>query len=159
MLEKVGQVECDQAFTCKASFPTDVGVTFEQAFGADQSACYADAAAYYDAAAVEAGITADRIGFDATAAADCLAGLSSAAAPVCTTFWTEGPAFPDACYTVFTGKVASGGACTIDFECSGELLCGDTSKTCEAAPAGARKAPINGLALHPKQTLPATRAD
>lgn len=153
MIQKMSTVECDQAFTCKTSFPTDAGVTFDQAFGATASACYADAASYYNAPAVEAGITAGKIEFDATAAATCVTGLGAVAAPVCTAFWNAGPSFPDECYAVFTGKVAVNGACAVDFECSGELICGETSNKCEAAPAGARRNVADGVMMHPKAAL------
>jgi len=153
VIEKFGAVECDQAFTCKATFPTDAGVTFDQAFGATVNACYTDAAAYYNAPAVEAAITAGKIDFDATAGGACITGLAAVAAPTCTTFWNEGPAFPAACDGVFTGKVASGAACTIDLECTGALICGETSNKCEAAPAGARVQRADGVSMHPKLAI------
>lgn len=151
----MGTVECDQFFACKATFPTDEGVTFDQVFGTTVNACYTDAAAYYNAAAVEAGITAGKIEFDATAAAACVSGLAAPAAPTCTTFWNEGPALPDSCFDVFTGKVAAGATCATDFECSGELICGETSNKCEALPTGARVSPASGVAMHPKLALTA----
>jgi len=152
VIEKMGTVECDQAFACKTSFPTDWGVTFNEAFGATAAACYADATSYYNAPAVEAGITAGKIEFNATAAATCVTGLAAAAAPVCTAFWNEGPAFPDECWDVFVGKVAVGAACATDFECSGDLFCGETS-VCEAEPAGARRKVADGVMMHPKSAL------
>jgi hypothetical protein len=125
--------DCDDAFTCKANFPTDAGVTFTEAFGADANACYADAAMYYSATALEAAIAAGKIAFDGAAAKTCIDGLK---APTCSTYWTEGPDFPAACDTAMVGKVASGAACTIDFECAGENWCDDATKKCVVPPAG-----------------------
>ncbi len=155
VLSKFGTVECDQAFACKASFPADAGVTFEQAFGATTAACYADAADYYDATAVEASITAGKITFDAAAASSCISGLSGLAAPVCTAYWDAGPAFPDACGGVFAGKIADGATCTNDFECSsGASICIETTNKCGVDPQGARTAPRDGgLSMHPKAQL------
>ena len=111
----LGHAECDDAFTCKATFPTANG-TFADAFGASSSACYGDAASYYDTAAVQAEISAGKITFDGSAAASCIAGMS--AAPDCATYWTDGADYPAACDTALVGSVADGGACTIDFDCA-----------------------------------------
>lgn len=132
LLDRIGTVECDQAFACKATFPTDQGATFEEAFGATAQACYADAAQFYDAAGVEASIAAGKIKFDTSAANACLAGLQGIATPACATFWADGVAFPNACDNVFAGTVAQGGACANDLECAGDSICGDTNK-CEVA--------------------------
>src|SRR5690242_15516089 len=35
-LEQINMKFCDEAFTCKGSFPTDEGGTFDEAFGASQ---------------------------------------------------------------------------------------------------------------------------
>ena len=131
VLEAIGAVECEQAHACKASFPADAGVTFAEAFGASVTACTAEAAAYYDPQAVEAGITAGTIEFDAAAATACLAGLAAVAAPQCASFWDQGPAFPQACGGVFTGTVDAGGSCTTDFECAAPNYCGEAG-TCVA---------------------------
>jgi hypothetical protein len=130
-LNAMGHKECDDAFTCKANFPTDAGVTFAEAFGANQTACYGDAAMYYDATKVQAAINAGKITFDGNKAKTCIDGWK---APVCTTYWNDGPNAPADCDSVMIGKVALGGACTIDFECSGDNYC-EASK-CTAEPAG-----------------------
>ena len=134
-LTAIGHKECDDAFTCKANFPTDAGVTFAQAFGANAQACYTDAAMYFNVTAIQASITAGKIAYDSAAAKQCIDGMG---APTCATYWTQGPNSPAACDTAMVGKVAAGAACTNDFECSGDNICGDTSKKCEAAPQGAR---------------------
>lgn len=134
LLTAIGHKECDDAFACEATFPADAGITFAEAFGADVTACYADAAQYYDAAAVEAAIAAGTIAFDGAAAQACVAGF---AAPVCSSYWTEGPAVPDACASALVGKVATGGACAIDLECAGDNWCDDTTRKCAAIPEGA----------------------
>lgn len=128
VLERISTTECDQAFTCKDSFPTQYGA-FADYFGASATECYAINAEYWNAGAVEAGIQAGTITFDATAADACLAGAIEA--PVCTTFWEQGPGVPDACWDAFAGTVAQGGACQIDFECAAELVCGQAG-TCAA---------------------------
>lgn len=132
-LDALGHKDCDDAFACKSNFPTDAGVTFAQAFGASTSECYAGAAQYYNATAVQAAITAGKIAFDGTAAATCVAGFS---APVCTTYWDQGPDFPAACDSAMVGKVATGAACTVDFECAGDNWCDDSTKKCAPIPAG-----------------------
>jgi hypothetical protein len=137
-LTALGMKDCDDAFACKATFPTDGGATFDQVFGASASACYADAAMYFNAAAVQASIAAGRITFDGAAAATCIAGIP---APVCATYWTQGSDYPAACDTALVGKIADGGTCTIDFDCTSlASICDDTTKKCAPAPAEARTA-------------------
>ena len=149
MIEKMVKVDCDQAFACKASFPTNAGVTFEEAFGATASACYADGAEYYDAPAIQAAITAGKIDFDASAASACISGLSSLAAPTCSTYWNEGPAYPNACGGVFTGKVADGAACTTDFECANPASYCEGTCTADTQ----RIARVDGIVTRPKLQL------
>ena len=132
-LTAMGKKDCDDAFTCKANFPTDAGVTFAEAFGATAMACYMDAAQYYNATAVQAAITAGKIAFDGTAAKAC---VDSFKAPTCTTYWTQGPDFATACDTAMVGKVATGGTCAVDFECAGENWCDDATKKCAPPAAG-----------------------
>ena len=114
-LTQMEQKFCDEAFTCQASFPTDQGVTFADAFGASASECYADDAAYDMPDVVESEITAGKIHFDPSAAASCIAGLTF---PACTAFWTDGPTYPASCDTAMVGTVADGGACVVDYDCS-----------------------------------------
>ena len=150
LLTAMGHSDCDDAFACKASFPSDAGGTFADAFGASATACYADSAGYYDPSTIQAQITAGKIMFNSSAAAMCVSGLAAAAPPICSTYWTMGPSQPAGCATALVGTVASGGACVTDFECTGELYCDDTSK-CTAAPSGARlQTDDRGLSMHPK---------
>jgi hypothetical protein len=133
---------CDQAFMCKANFPTDAGVTFAEAFGASSSACVSMAAAYDMPTVVEQQITAGKIKFNGADAATCVAGLTF---PACTTFWTAGPNGPAACDTAMQGTVADGAACLVDYECTGETsYCDETSKKCTPDASGARKLPKLG---------------
>jgi hypothetical protein len=145
----LGKKECDDEFACRATFPADDGLTFTEEFGADATACYADAAMYYDAAAVQDSVTAGRIAFDGASAAACVGGIP---APVCASYWTQGSPYPAACDKVLAGKVADGGACTIDFDCMDlESICEDTTKQCGPVPAQSRDAaPADSLAMHPK---------
>ena len=134
-LSAVGMTECDEAFACKANFPTADG-PFEEVFGPNAAACYQDAAGYYDPAKVQSSIMSGKLLFDGQAAAACIAGIG---VPVCATYWTQGPAYPEACDEVMTGKVADGGACTIDFECANfEAFCDETTAKCTVDPGGAR---------------------
>ena len=141
-LTALGKKDCDDAFACKANFPTDQGVTFAEAFGASTNECYMDAATYYNASSISASITAGKIIYTAADAKSCVESLK---APTCSTYWTAGPDFSDKCDTALVGKVATGAACTNDFECSGENWCDDTSKKCAAIPQGARKGSRSGI--------------
>ena len=135
-LTKLGMVDCDQAFTCKSTFPTNMGVTFEQAWGASQSACYADESPADYLAKVGSEIAAGKIHYDAGAAAACLAGIT---APNCATLWTNGPSYPSTCGTALAGTVADGGACVVDYDCSNLMsICIDTTMKCGPDPQGAR---------------------
>ncbi len=127
VLDRIATTECDQAFTCMASFPTELGA-FADIFGASVEECYPLNAEYWNADDVEAAIAGGTITFDQAAADECMAGAITAA--VCTTFWDEGPGVPDACWGAFAGTVATGGACTLDFECA-EGSCGQAG-TCAA---------------------------
>lgn len=132
VMTKMAHAECDEAFACKASFPAGQGVTFTQVFGASATACYSQLAAeYYDATSVQASIAANKITFDASAAGQCVTGIAAMPAPVCATFWQNGPAFPAVCGDALVGKVADGAACTNDFECDADSYCGDAD-TCVA---------------------------
>ena len=125
---------CDEAFTCQASFPTDAGVTFADAFGASASVCYSDGAAYDMPAQVESEIAAGKIHFDGAAAAACVAGLQFGA---CTDFWANGGTYPAACDTALVGTIADGGACVVDYDCSsGTSVCDPTAHTCGPQPQG-----------------------
>ena len=126
---------CDEAFSCKASFPTDQGVTFDQAFGTSASQCYADGAAQDMPAQVEAEITAGKIHYDGVAAAACVSGITFGA---CSDFWNgTGGTDPAACGTALVGTVADGGACVVDYDCSNEQsVCDPTSHTCGAQAQG-----------------------
>jgi hypothetical protein len=151
VVDRLGRSECDAAFACKSSFPTDQGSTFTQTYGADVAACYADQESFYNAGKIEASITAGTIEFDETAAAACVSDLASADGPSCPDMWDLGLSFPDACDDVFAGTLDDGESCTNDFECAGETsVCLTPAKTCGVDPQ-ARTAPTGGgLAMHPK---------
>lgn len=136
-LSQIATKFCDQAFMCQATFPTDAGVTFAEAFGASAQECVSDSAAYDMPTVVEQQITAGKIKFDGVAAAACVAGLMF---PACTTFWTDGPSAPAACATAMQGTVADGGACLVDYECTSETSYCEAQK-CTPDASGARKLP------------------
>jgi hypothetical protein len=150
-LHEMGKKFCDQAFTCKASFPTDEGVTFEQAFGASAMACYADADMYNNAPAVAAAITKGTITWNPTDAAACLAGITF---PACAMYWMNGANEPAACATALVGKIADGQACVVDFECASPTsYCDETSKKCTADTGGMRTVPAPTLGLHTQSAV------
>jgi hypothetical protein len=135
----MAQKYCDEAFMCKASFPADAGVTFDEAFGASAQACVADSATYDMPAQVEAKITAGTIKFNGADAAACVNGLTF---PACDAFWQEGPMFPAACATAMVGTVADGGACVVDYECASfTSYCDETTQKCTADTGMARFVP------------------
>jgi len=124
----LGHKECDQAFACQSTFPAANG-KFSDAFGASATACYADAASYYDAATVAAEISAGKIMFNGTAAAACIAGITQTAD--CAGYWANGAAYPAACATAIVGTVADGGACVVDFDCANAAsICDPTGNKC-----------------------------
>ena len=141
---------CDQAFTCMANFPTDQGVTFEQAFGASAMQCYADSEMYNMPAAVEAAITAGKITFSGSDAAACVNGITF---PACATYWTDGPNMPAACGSALVGNVADGGDCTVDYECTNlQSNCDATTKKC-TVDTMMRTTPSMDVPLHMQSTL------
>lgn len=149
-LEEISKKFCDQGFTCKASFPTDQGGTFEEAFGASASACYADAAAANMPAQVEAQITAGKIEYKASDASACISGIAFG---TCQEFWTTGPNMPAACDTVFVGKVADGQTCVTHIECTNiESYCDDTTNKCTPDQSGARTVPSPEEPWHTQST-------
>jgi hypothetical protein len=109
--------ECMQAHACKAEFPAEEGVTFEDIFGADQAACVTLADEFYQPDGVAAAVTGGTIDYDGAAAGTCLAGLTSWG--TCAQFWAGDSPIPAECDDVFAGTVADGGACMVDLECSG----------------------------------------
>ena len=128
-LSGMGHKFCDEAFTCKASFPaTQGGPTFDQIFGTSAMQCYSDAEAHDMPAAVASEITAGKIMWNPTDAMACLAGLTF---PACTDYWMNGANFPAACQTAMVGTVADGGACIVDYDCQNvQSYCDATSKKC-----------------------------
>lgn len=145
-LDEMNKKFCDQSFTCKASFPSDWGITFDQAFGASASECYAQAAQDVPAAQVEAQIAAGKITFNAADAAACVAGVTFG---TCTEFWQQGPQLPAACDTALVGTVADGGACVTHIDCANpNSYCDETSNKCTADESGARTVPSHDEPWH-----------
>jgi hypothetical protein len=135
-LDEVGRKFCDQAFSCKSSFPTDEGITFQEAFGATQQQCYADSLEWNEPQKVEQQIAAGKIKWSAADAAACLSGISFGS---CSQFWNEGPNMPAACDTALVGTVADGGACVTHLECVNVYsYCDDSTRKCTPEPTGAR---------------------
>jgi hypothetical protein len=140
-LEGIGTKYCDQAFSCRTSFPTDWGVTFQQVFGNSAQECIADVLT--EAPQIETKINAGKILFDAQAATQCLAGITVG---TCQQFWNEGPDFPAVCDQALVGTVANGGTCDIDWECQSlQSYCDDATSKCTPFPSGSRVAPATEL--------------
>ena len=138
-LDEVGHKICDEAFMCKASFPTDFGGTFEEIFGTSASQCYTESLASFEPMIVEQKITAGTIKWNAADATTCLAGVTFG---TCTEFWQNGPNMPAACDTALVGTIADGQACAVDLECSNiQSYCDPTTKKCTVDATGARTAP------------------
>jgi hypothetical protein len=145
-LEEINKKFCDQSFTCKSSFPTDWGITFDEAFGTSASACYAQAAQDIPPAQVESQIAAGKITFNANDASTCLAGITFG---TCNEFWQQGPQMPAACETVLLGTVADGGACVTHIDCTNFYsYCDETTNTCTPDQSGARTVPSNQEPWH-----------
>jgi hypothetical protein len=127
-LDQTGHKECDQAFACMATFPAADGA-FADSWDTSATACYADAATYYDPTTIQAEITAGHIVFDGVAAATCIAGIVQTTD--CAGYWANGPDEPAACDTALVGNVADGGACVVDFDCATiTSICDTTTNKC-----------------------------
>lgn len=114
-LQQMAKVDCDEAFACKASFPTDAGGTFDELYGSTATDCYAMANMYNDPVKVASEITAGKIHFDGSAAATCVAGITFG---TCTEYWDDGGDYPAACDGAISGTIADGSACVVDYDCS-----------------------------------------
>jgi hypothetical protein len=114
--DMISSVDCEQAFQCKSSFPTDGGGTFAQVFGNSVDECYGINAEFWGVDSINAAVEAGTVQFDQAAADECLG--SQPSAPQCSAFWQEGPGVPEACWAALAGTVPNGGACQISFECS-----------------------------------------
>jgi hypothetical protein len=125
--------ECMEAHSCRASFPTDAGVTFEEVFGATEAACETMALEYYQPDTVRTAVQSGTITFDRTAAENCLANINWG---TCTQYFDGQSPLPASCGQALVGTVGHGGQCEIDLECSSDQdWCGDSS-TCETIPTG-----------------------
>jgi hypothetical protein len=124
-LHEAGVKQCDEAYKCESSYPGTQS-QFETDWGTSQTNCYDVLDAYYAVTAVQAEVDAGKSVFDASSAAQCLAGITYGS---CSTFWQNGAVFPTVCDNVFTGTVPKGGACVVDEDCQGALACG-THNTC-----------------------------
>jgi hypothetical protein len=125
-LEEIARIHCEQAFACRASFPADLGYTFEAQWGTSATQCQADLLLAWSASAIESEIAKGRAEFDGAAARDCLAGVAFGA---CTEYWMRGIEWAESCYHVIVGKVGSGGACDMDYACTSSW-CDLTTHTC-----------------------------
>jgi hypothetical protein len=120
---------CDQAFKCKANFPTDAEEKFEDIFGNTVQECYSQNQGY-DPMLVDARIQAGTIKWNPGDAEACLSGIMY---PACDKYWMDGGTYPEACETALVGTIAVGGVCEIQLECA-ESYCDERTKKCTAFP-------------------------
>jgi hypothetical protein len=124
--DKIAQVHCEQAFGCRASYPTDRGA-FEATWGASVAECEANLIAAWNPAQVETEIAKGRITYDGSAAVSCLEGVTFAACP---DYWNRGIEWAESCYHVVVGTVGIGGACENDYACT-SFYCDTYDHTCQ----------------------------
>lgn len=125
-LKRIATIHCDEAFMCRAEFPPDKGYTFEDQWGAEQSACQQRLLDQWNPRLIETEIAKGRVTFDGGAARACLDGVTFAACP---DYWNRGIEWAEACYHVLVGHVSAGGQCDIDYSCS-SFNCDETMHAC-----------------------------
>ncbi len=109
------QVDCDNAFRCRDSFPYPD--QFTSTFGTSPSDCVAklEPSVVQTEQQVEAAVAAGRIVYHPADAEACLAFVEG---ETCSDFWSSSTPLPSVCRTAFQGTVASQGACTISLDCA-----------------------------------------
>ncbi len=125
--DEIAEIHCNQAFSCRASFPTDRGYPFEDDWGTSVRECEALLVAAWNPAQVETEIAKGRITYDGAAAVSCLSGVAFAACPV---YWQNGIDWAESCYHVVVGLVQTGGTCENDYSCT-SFVCDPTRHACE----------------------------
>lgn len=126
-LTQFGDVYCGTAFECEPSFPTNLGVTHEDVFGADIAACKSR---LITSDQLQASVDAGRVTFNATAAGTCISKLDAFDCPGFWTALTSTNGFPAECDAATVGTVQTGGTCTINLDCV-SVSC-STGGTCNA---------------------------
>ncbi|HEY5946770.1 MAG TPA: hypothetical protein VIV40_14805 [Kofleriaceae bacterium] len=124
--DKIAAVHCEQAFSCRDSFPPEQGV-FEDTWGASVTACEANLIAAWNPKQVETEIAKGRITYDGSAAVTCLEGVTFAACP---DYWNRGIEWAESCYHVVVGTVPVGGACENNYSCT-TYYCDSVMHTCQ----------------------------
>jgi hypothetical protein len=125
--DEIAAIHCEQAFSCKDSYPTDRG-PFEQTWTASVPECEAMLINAWNPKQVETEIAKGRITYDANAAVSCLQGVTFAQS--CSDYWVRGIEWAEACYHVVVGSVQSGGACDNNYSCT-SFACDQTLHTCQ----------------------------
>ena len=124
--DKIAKVYCDQAFSCRATFPTNLGYTFEAQWGNNHGECISRLVTAWNPALVETEIAKGRVTYDGTAAVSCLEGVTLGA---CGDYWTNGIDWAESCYHVVVGTVQVGGLCDSNYSCT-SYACDATTHTC-----------------------------
>ena len=124
--DEIAAIHCQQAFSCKDSYPADRGA-FETTWTASVPECEAMLIGAWNPKQVETEIAKGRITYDPNAAVSCLQGVTFAA---CADYWNRGIEWAESCYHVVVGMVQVGGACDNDYSCT-TFFCDQTLHTCQ----------------------------
>jgi hypothetical protein len=122
--ETFARIDCEKAHECRDSY-WDSPAAFEGQYGTSVDACTREA---LDAAfnalvgAYEEAVASGQLVYSADNAQSC---ADAKRAQSCADYWGGAPI--SVCYTVFTGHVASGGACQSHAECMSGMC---VSQTC-----------------------------
>jgi hypothetical protein len=120
--------ECTHAHACRAQFPTNAGVTFEQAFGNSIAMCVALADQFYQPDVVRASVGAGRIVYNQAQAEACIGALDFG---TCAQYFSGTSPIPMSCGEALVGQIADGQQCNHDLECASPTsVCGET-QVCE----------------------------
>ncbi len=125
-LDGLASLDCNEAFMCQSSFPTDLGYEFSDVYSTSVQACNDLLITDWKPATTEDEIAQNRLGFDGVAAAECLPMITFGD---CVDFFHSGPHWAAPCYQMFTPKVMKGGACALDASCT-TGTCDPTTGTC-----------------------------
>ena len=125
-LEQIAGIYCQEAFTCRSTFPPDRGYTFEAQWGNSDAECRQKLLDGWNPPEIEREIAKGRVTYDGGAARACLDGVTFAECPA---WWDRGIEWADACYHVLVGQVPAGGQCDIDYSCA-SFNCDEAMHVC-----------------------------
>jgi hypothetical protein len=114
-LKQIAAIYCMESFSCRTEFPTDLGYTFEAAWGTTPDECQQRLLDSWNPPAIETEIAKGRVTYDGAAGIACLNGVTFGS---CADYWTNGIQWADACYHVIVGSVPAGGSCDTLYACT-----------------------------------------